>query len=100
MMYYRYKLTPEDKQRLWKAQKESCAACGHPIGLGEAYIDHDRGCCPGRQSCGKCVRGLVHSNCNLALGLLKDDASIFRLSASYLRSFQHPQASTDADGVA
>lgn len=31
-------------------------------------VDHDRRCCPGRKSCGKCVRGLLCTVCNTRLG--------------------------------
>jgi hypothetical protein len=34
-------------------------------------IDHDHVCCPGRKSCGACVRGPVCSACNTRLGALE-----------------------------
>jgi predicted nucleic acid-binding Zn ribbon protein len=36
-------------------------------------IDHDHGCCPGRNSCGKCVRGVLCQKHNLALGVLENN---------------------------
>jgi hypothetical protein len=33
-------------------------------------VDHDHRCCPGDQSCGKCVRGLLCRTCNRIEGLL------------------------------
>ena len=32
------------------------------------HIDHYHGCCPGRYSCGKCIRGLLCGPCNVGLG--------------------------------
>jgi hypothetical protein len=35
-------------------------------------VDHDHSCCPGRQTCGKCVRGLICRQCNTAFGVLTE----------------------------
>lgn len=45
-----------------------CDLCGDPLEIHEVVVDHDHACCPGRQSCGRCVRGYVHHSCNVALG--------------------------------
>lgn len=50
----------------------------------ELVVDHDHLCCPGEQSCGRCVRGLICRRCNSALGLLENDAGRARAVASYL----------------
>jgi hypothetical protein len=47
-------------------------------------IDHDHKCCPGRKSCGKCVRELICGSCNHMLGQGKDDPEILRSGADYL----------------
>jgi hypothetical protein len=49
-------------------------------------VDHDHQCCPsGAASCGQCVRGLICSGCNTALGHMGEDpAAIIRL-AQYAR---------------
>lgn len=48
-------------------------------------VDHDHACCPlARYSCGKCVRGVICGNCNMALGLLRDSPAAARAAAGYL----------------
>jgi hypothetical protein len=34
-------------------------------------VDHDRKCCSGIKSCGRCVRGLLCTDCNTSLGKLE-----------------------------
>jgi Recombination endonuclease VII len=48
-------------------------------------VDHDHRCCPeNKHSCGKCIRGLLCSNCNTALAKLKDNPGLARAMADYL----------------
>jgi hypothetical protein len=75
----------------------ACAGCGADIvtpqyrrrGSGNTtrvptlVVDHDHECCPGPRSCGKCVRGLICNECNLALGLGQDPQTL-RSLADYL----------------
>jgi hypothetical protein len=78
-----------DFAALWDAQKGLCACCDKPM-LREGkdptsvVADHDSACCPGKKSCGRCVRGLIHRNCNLVLGYAKDDIEVLRSAANYL----------------
>lgn len=62
---YRYGITEEEYNALLSEQNYSCAVCGVPFGTGasKVNIDHDHNCCPGTKSCGKCLRGLLCSNC-------------------------------------
>jgi len=74
---------------LWQAQSGLCASCGRPMQRegkdpDSVCIDHDRTCCAGGRACGKCVRGLIHRNCNLVLGYAKDDIEILRAAIAYL----------------
>lgn len=48
-------------------------------------VDHDHKCCPGKTSCGRCVRGLLCGNCNTILGRQRDDAEVFLRMAGYLQ---------------
>lgn len=80
-----------DTGALWDAQKGLCKLCGTPmtharLSRDGACVDHNHSCCPGRKSCGKCVRGLVHRRCNMLLGACNEDVSILRLALSYLNA--------------
>lgn len=62
----RYKLTKESYQTILESQEFLCPICSQP---GPDHIDHDHSCCAdSRQTCGQCVRGIVHKQCNAILG--------------------------------
>jgi Recombination endonuclease VII len=48
-------------------------------------VDHDHKCCPGKKSCGKCVRGLLCGRCNSAIGLVYEDLAVIESMAAYLK---------------
>lgn len=73
----KYHLTKEQLNSL----SSKCEVCGSQDNLN---IDHDHKCCPSKITCGKCVRGVLCNNCNTALGLLRDDLSLFKKAISYL----------------
>jgi hypothetical protein len=95
--FKRYKLTPDDFDALMARQGGGCAICGAKPGPGaRLHVDHDHLCCPGRgRSCGKCVRGLLCVDCNVMIGLAKDDTSTLRAAIAYLdarsRALRDPQ---------
>ncbi|WP_151483476.1 endonuclease domain-containing protein [Streptomyces albicerus] len=62
-----YNVTKEFLELLLRYQGGNCAVCGTADagGRGVMHIDHDHACCPGRRSCGECVRALVCTKCNL-----------------------------------
>lgn len=52
------------------AQGGCCARCHEPFrNSKDTQIDHDHSCCPGRRSCGSCVRGVICWQCNQRLTL-------------------------------
>lgn len=59
-----YGLTLEHYNDLAEKQGGMCGICGGD-GVGKTLaVDHDHRCCPGRVSCGRCVRGLLCHGCN------------------------------------
>lgn len=62
----KYHLTRDEWTLVMLLQDRVCAACGasDPRGSGGWQVDHDHACCPGRNSCGECVRGGLCSECN------------------------------------
>jgi hypothetical protein len=61
--------------------QHGCNVCGSETGSRSErnlHVDHDHKCCPGVNSCGECVRGVVCGKCNTAIGYyergkLRDD---------------------------
>ena len=78
-------ITVDKYEAMLKNQGGVCAICEGINDDGRAlHIDHDHSCCPGRQSCGKCIRGLLCSRCNTALGNLRDDPLLLEKALKYL----------------
>jgi len=49
-----------------------CGICGYGAGrTAKLCIDHDHACCPGRRSCGECVRGILCDYHNTLVGHLE-----------------------------
>lgn len=82
----RFGISLEDFVRLMEKQGGGCAICCGVNANGKALsVDHDHGCCPGDRSCGRCVRGLLCSACNFAIGMMRDDPARLRAAADYIR---------------
>lgn len=74
----RLKLSPGTRQDLLEEQNGCCAICGKPeTEEHRLHIDH----CYATQQ----VRGLLCNNCNLAIGLLRDDEDVALAAAEYIR---------------
>lgn len=66
-------------------EQDGCSGCHTTDSGGKDWcIDHDHACCPGSaKSCGACVRGVLCSLCNMALGSARDDAWVLRSLIRY-----------------
>jgi hypothetical protein len=73
-------------ERRLAAQNGLCAICDERCAekLGTLSIDHDHSCCPGKISCGRCIRGLLCQKCNQGLGCFKDRIELLSNAADYL----------------
>jgi len=82
----RHNITLEEYNKMFREQNGVCAICKKPE-LVKNYlaVDHDHRCCDGRKNCGECIRGLLCSRCNMALGLLNDDVLILNSAIKYLQ---------------
>lgn len=92
----KFNLAPSQYDQMLEEQRGLCAIClnperqvnkktGEPLALS---VDHDRACCPGDRSCGQCIRGLTCRNCNVMLGMARDDSTVLRAAADYLDGYQ------------
>jgi len=85
----RFGITLEGFVRLLDAQGGVCAICSGTNPNGNALsVDHDHACCPGDRSCGRCIRGLLCSPCNFAVGMMRDEPARLRVAANYLERSQ------------
>src|ERR1035437_3392573 len=68
----KHNITPEQYDALVEKQNGCCAVCGHKVDPekrgppGVLCVDHDPSCCDKAGSCGKCIRGLACTPCNVA----------------------------------
>lgn len=79
-------LTLELYEAILRVQGGVCAVCGRVPPGGKFVIDHDKSCCPGEKSCGKCVRGLTCANHNSGMGMLEDSPILLRRAVDYLEN--------------
>jgi hypothetical protein len=79
-------LTGIEYEAMLAVQEGVCALCGQPPKTKRLAIDHDHRCCPGHFSCGKCIRGLLCTKCNLFLGLI--ESPFVEKARVYLEQFQ------------
>lgn len=86
----KYNITPEDYDRMLETQKGLCIGCERHYSEFKLplLIDHDHACCPTNKSCGKCIRGLLCTECNGLLGYGKDNPEILKRLIKYLEDYK------------
>jgi hypothetical protein len=82
----KYGITLERFDDILANQGGGCALCGAAPGPNDSNlgVDHDHRCCPGKKSCGQCVRGLPCKPCNTALGQLGDTPAGLQRALDYV----------------
>jgi hypothetical protein len=87
----RYHITIKEYTEIFEKQAENCAICGQPEKMTNhgklvpLAIDHNHSCCPGKYSCGKCIRGLLCVRCNTALASWRDNIKTLEKAIEYIR---------------
>lgn len=72
-----------------RAQAGKCAICKSPPADRALAVDHDHRCCADKnRTCGKCVRGLLCGNCNMAIGLMRDSARLLAMASQYVAFYE------------
>ena len=72
-------------EALKRFQGGSCYFCRRAKGISKQLaMDHDHKCCDEPPICGKCLRGLLCSRCNVWLGYVGDDPDVGRRVTEYL----------------
>jgi hypothetical protein len=85
-----YSITADVYWEIYNAQGGVCGWCGRATGRTKHLsVDHDHACCPGKTSCGLCVRGLLCSTCNKLLGHMRDDPDTIRRGAGYIERYRN-----------
>ena len=64
--------------------KNGCYVCGSHESLN---VDHDHSCCPGKRTCGKCVRGILCRRHNWVMGNLNDSLEEVRNVENYIKTY-------------
>lgn len=80
----KFGVTEEQYWKILKQQGGVCRICKEPPGTMKLGVDHDHTCCTGNRTCGRCVRGLLCSTCNTALGKFRDSPEILESAILYL----------------
>ena len=80
--YVKHGLTEKQFEELKEKQNNSCAICKKDDMI--LFVDHDHTCCNSDYSCGTCVRGLLCSLCNAALGMFRDSPTLLDRAKDYL----------------
>lgn len=61
-----------------------CEICGVALTTKNLNVDHDHECCPGQQTCGECIRGLLCRACNRGIGSFSESVDNLNVAVGYL----------------
>jgi hypothetical protein len=90
----RHHLSKDAGEAMLTAQGHKCASCNVDLVAEPTRrqydLDHDHACCPGRKSCGKCVRAFLCRKCNLIVGAIESDR--YEDAVRYLEKFRQKEA--------
>lgn len=84
----KYGLSVQQWEQLLADQDTLCYLCGESVDLENKrniQVDHDHSCCPGQTSCGRCIRGLACTRCNVGIAMFGDDPDRMERAAAALR---------------
>ncbi len=73
------------REQFEELAKDGCAVCGTKENL---CVDHDHACCPGKVTCGECIRGILCNRHNMAEGWLNGNADEAIALAAYMMTFE------------
>jgi hypothetical protein len=84
---HKFKMTKDEYELKLMEQHGVCAIC-HTDPQENLSVDHDRSCCEGLKSCGKCVRALLCRRCNSVLGLMEENSDLLFNMVNYIDSWK------------
>lgn len=88
---HRYGVTPEQYDAKLAEQGGGCAICKRISGKIKFSFDHNHACCKGRNSCGKCLRGLICQPCNAWIGFIESHPGWLERVQIYLARYKETQ---------
>ena len=92
---YRYGITEEEYDALLEAQGNACAVCRTEFtDKVRANVDHNHLCCPGPKSCGKCLRGLLCSECLTLSSIMEQRFQYMNNMFHYLTKYLMSEVNT------
>lgn len=82
----KFKISISEYDHILASQDFRCAICRkHQDEFDKRFsVDHDHSCCPGKKSCGPCIRGLLCFGCNVGIGHLRDNIKNLQSAIEYL----------------
>lgn len=77
----RHGMSENEWNLLYHKYDGKCHSCKENDGVA---IDHDHSCCSKSYSCGNCIRGFLCRECNISLGIMKEEYERIIKLAEYI----------------